>query len=130
LHAGVPDRAALGTAGTATFSAVTVQLAVVVITRVLCRGSREAAAVAEERDRLRTRMLAAEQWQKGRRDLFTGQLGAVLPLLAALADGVTDPRDEEAQRQCALRATQLRRLFAQNDEVPDPLVHEVAACVD
>ncbi|NED29189.1 hypothetical protein G3I37_30580, partial [Streptomyces anulatus] len=25
---------------------------------------------------------------------------------------------------------QLRRLFAENDEVPDPLVHEVAACVD
>ncbi|WP_241672191.1 hypothetical protein [Streptomyces sp. IB2014 016-6] len=130
LIAGTPDRAALGAAGAATFSAVSVQLAVVVITGVLCGRSREAAEAAEERDRLLTRMLAAHQWRERQRHLFAAQLGTVLPLLAALADEVTDPRDEDTRRQCALTATQLRRLFAQNDDVPDPLVHEVTACVD
>ncbi|MFE3252119.1 hypothetical protein [Streptomyces sp. NPDC059209] len=130
LVEGTPDRAALGTAGATAFGAVGVQLAVVVITRVLCSRSREAAEAAEERDRLLTRMLAAHQWRERQRDLFAAQMGTVLPLLAGLADGVTDPRDEDTQRQCALTATQLRRLFAQNDDVPDPLVHEVTACVD
>ncbi|MFB7916044.1 hypothetical protein [Streptomyces sp. NPDC056061] len=130
LSAGVPDRAALGAAGAAAFGAVDVQLAVVVITRVLHRQSREATAVAEEQDRLVTRVLAAQQWEQGQRDLFAGQLGSTLPLLAGLADGELDPRDSDTRRRCALAATQLRRLFAENDEVPDPLVHEVTACVD
>ncbi|MFB6505022.1 MULTISPECIES: hypothetical protein [unclassified Streptomyces] len=130
LSAGVPDRAAAGAAGAAAFGAVDVQLAVVVITRVLHRQSREAAAVAEEQDRLVARMVAAQQWERGRRSVFAGQLGATLPLLAGLADGELDPRDDDTRRRCALAATQLRRLFAENDDVPDPLVHEVTACVD
>lgn len=130
LSAGVPDRAALGAAGIVAFGAVNVQLAVVVITRVLRRRSEEARAVAEERDLLVTRVLTARQWERGQRTVFAGQLGLTLPLLAGLADGELDPRDGGTQRRCALAATQLRRLFAENDEVPDPLVHEVTACVD
>lgn len=130
LWAGVPDRAALGAAGAAAFAAANVQLAVIVITRVLHRQSLEATAAAEERDRLATRLLAARQWEQGQRSVFAGQLGLTLPLLAGLADGELDPRDSDTQRRCALAATQLRRLFAENDEVPDPLVHEVTACVD
>ncbi|RBM12713.1 hypothetical protein DEH69_19635 [Streptomyces sp. PT12] len=130
LSAGVPDRAALGAAGAAAFGAVNVQLAVVVITRVLRRLTQEAWAVAEERDRLLPRVLTARRWERGQRSDFAGQLGLTLPLLAGLADGELDPRDSETQRRCALAATQLRRLFAENDEVPDPLVHEVTACVD
>ncbi|MFF4081723.1 hypothetical protein ACFYZN_20250 [Streptomyces sp. NPDC001777] len=130
LSAGVPERAALGAAGAAVFGAVDVQLAVVVITQVLHRQSREAAAVAEEQDLLVARMVAAQQGEQGRRSVFAGQLGATLPLLAGLADGELDPRDDDTRRRCALASTQLRRLFAENDDVPDPLVHEVTACVD
>ncbi|MET7637219.1 hypothetical protein [Streptomyces sp. NPDC005438] len=128
--AAVPERTAFGAAGATAFGALTVQLAVLVITGVLRRQTREAVAVAEERDRLVTRVLTAEQWEKGQRSAFAGQLGVVLPLLAGLADGELDPRDRDTRRRCALAATQLRRLFAENDEVPDPLAHEVAACVD
>ncbi|MDQ0983012.1 hypothetical protein [Streptomyces sp. V2I9] len=130
LAAGVPERAAFGAAGAAAFGALAVQLAVVVVTRVLHRQSHEAAAEAEERDRSVTRMLAARQGDRDLHSLFAGRLGATLPLLAGLADGALDPRDAATQRRCALAATQLRRLFAENDDVPDPLVHEVAACVD
>ncbi|MFF2652055.1 hypothetical protein [Streptomyces sp. NPDC058045] len=130
LSAGVPDRAALGAAGAVAFSAVNVQLAVIVITRVLRRQTQEADEAAEERDRLITRVLLAQQWEEGQRSAVAGQLGSTLPLLAGLADGELDPRDGDTRRRCALAATQLRRLFAENDEVPDPLVHEVTACVD
>jgi hypothetical protein len=128
--AGVPGRAEAGAAGIVVLGTVSVQLAVVVITRMLVRRTGQAMAVAAERDRLTTRVLYAEQWEREQRSVFAGQLGATLPLLADLADGVLDPRDTGTRRRCALAATQLRRLFAENDEVPDPLVHEVAACVD
>lgn len=130
LSAGVPDRATSGAAGAAAFGAVNVQLAVVVITRVLHWQTHEAMAVAEEKDRLVTRVLTAQQWERGQRSLFADQLGSTLSLLAGLADGELDPRDSDTQRRCALAATQLRRLFAENDDMPDPLVHEVTACVD
>ncbi|MFE6768925.1 hypothetical protein ACFVFD_08115 [Streptomyces fimicarius] len=130
LATGLPDRATLGAAGAAAFGATTVQLAVLVITGALCRRGQEAMAVAEERDLLATRVLTAQQWRNDQRNLFAGQLGATLPLLADLADGILDPGDSDTRRRCALAATQLRRLFAENDEVPDPLVHEVTACVD
>ncbi|MGB3440478.1 MAG: hypothetical protein WBA97_17155 [Actinophytocola sp.] len=128
--AGVPERAEVGAAGAVALGTASVQLAVVVITRMLRRRTAMAMAVARERDRLATRVLSAEQWEREQRTVFAGQMGATLPLLADLADGVLDPRDRGTRRRCALAATQLRRLFAENDEVPDPLVHEVTACVD
>jgi hypothetical protein len=130
LVADVPGRAEVGAAGIVALGTVSVQLAVVVITRMLVGRTGQAMAVAAERDRLTTRVLYAEQWEREQRTVFAGQLGSTLPLLADLADGVLDPRDAGTRRRCALAATQLRRLFAENDEVPDPLVHEVAACVD
>jgi hypothetical protein len=106
------------------------QSAIVVITLVVRRQTRLVAQVAADRDRIATRAALAERWERDRRLTFAGQLGATLPLLVGLADRTLDPRDEDTRRRCALVATQLRRLFAENDDVPDPLVHEVAACVD
>lgn len=130
LLAGSPGRAEIAEAGAVALGTLSVQLAVVLIVRALRRRAGQAMAVAAERDRLATRVLSVEQAERGQRSLFAGQLGVTLPLLADLADGVLDPRGEEARRRCALAATQLRRLFAENDEVPDPLVHEVSACLD
>lgn len=130
LLAGTPNRGEISAAGTAALGAVSVQLAVVVFAKLLRHNANRAMAVSAERDRLVTRLLVAEQWERGQRTVFAGRLGMTLPLLADLADGVLDPRDGGTQRRCALAATQLRRLFAENDEVPDPLVHEVTACVD
>ncbi|WP_231648519.1 hypothetical protein [Saccharothrix sp. NRRL B-16348] len=126
---GTPDRAEVGNAGVVTFSVTSLQLGVVVMSRVLLRSARQAAGIAAERERAATRAALARQWEQDLRAGFAGQLGATLPLLAGLADGVLDPRADETRRRCALAATQLRRLFAENDDVPDPLVHEVAACV-
>ncbi|MEU5694406.1 hypothetical protein [Actinosynnema sp. NPDC020468] len=130
LSAGAPDRADVGRAGVVVLSVTSFQLGMFVIIRVLRRGARQAELAAAAQQRAETRVALARQWEQDLRTGFAGQLGATLPLLADLADGVLDPRDEETRRRCALAATQLRRLFAENDDVPDPLVHEVAACVD
>ncbi|MCE6996576.1 MSCRAMM family adhesin SdrC [Saccharothrix sp. S26] len=129
LLTGAPDRAEIGNAGVAVLSATSFQLGVLVMSRILLRSARQAAEDAAERERAATRAALAEQWEQDLRAGFAGQLGVTLPLLADLADGVLDPRAEDTRRRCALAATQLRRLFAENDDVPDPLVHEVTACV-
>ncbi|MFE9204250.1 hypothetical protein [Micromonospora sp. NPDC007230] len=130
LLSGVPGRAEIGAAGIVAFGAASIQLAVVPISRMLHHRTRQATSAAAAQERLITRVMSAEQWEREQRTVFAGQLGVTLPLLADLADGVLDPRDDDTRRRCSLAATQLRRLFAENDEVPDPLVHEVTACVD
>ena len=130
VAAGLPDRAGIGTAAIGLLSVISFQLAVVLVVRVLHRGARQAGEVAAERDRLTTRQALAEQRGLDHRLRFAGQLGATLPLLAGMADGTLDPRALATRQRVALAATQLRRLFAENDDVPDPLVHELSACVD
>jgi hypothetical protein len=130
LLAGIPARTELGDAAIVLFGVTTFQLAVAGLIQLLDRRAGEAAAAAAERERLATRAALAAQ---AGRDLHTGfaeQLGATLPLLAGLADGTVDSRTDEARARCTLAAAQLRRLFAENDDVPDPLVHEVAACLE
>ncbi|XVS66617.1 hypothetical protein ACQPYE_11310 [Actinosynnema sp. CA-299493] len=129
LFNGTPDRAEIGNAGVVMLSVTSLQLGVVAMSRIMLRSARQAAEVAAERERAATRAALAQQWEQDLRAGFAGQLGATLPLLADLADGVLDPRADDTRRRCALAATQLRRLFAENDDVPDPLVHEVTACV-
>jgi hypothetical protein len=105
-------------------------VAAVVITHVLTRSAEQAAEAKVDWQSAATRTALAEQWELDLRVTFAGQLGATIPLLANLADGTLDPSDEATRQSCALSATQLRRLFAENDDAPDPLVHEVTACVD
>ncbi|WP_433260016.1 hypothetical protein ACQPZF_22670 [Actinosynnema sp. CS-041913] len=130
LLAGAPGRVEIGAAGAVVLGATSFQLGVLLLVRVLLRNARQAAEVAAGQERAATRAAVAEQWAQDLRAGFAGGLGTTLPLLADLADGVLDPRAEDTRRRCAFAATQLRRLFAEHDEVPDPLVHEVAACVD
>ncbi|KZB88607.1 hypothetical protein [Amycolatopsis regifaucium] len=124
------DRAEISGVVIGGLSVITFQLATLALVRVVYRRAGEAAEASAERDRLLHRKALAEQREADQRSRFAGQLGTTLPLLAGLADRTLDPRDEAVQRRCALAATQLRRLFAENDDVPDPLVHEVSACVD
>jgi hypothetical protein len=127
---GTPTRTELGDAAIVLFGVTTFQLAIAGLIRLLDRRAGEAAAAAAERERLATRAALAAQAGHDLRTGFAEQLGATLPLLAGLADGTVDPRSAEARARCALAAAQLRRLFAENDDVPDPLVHEVGACLD
>ena len=55
---------------------------------------------------------------------------AVRQLLAGLAGGELDPADERVQHRCSVEASRLRRLIAEHDDAPSPLVHELRACAD
>ncbi|MEU8635323.1 hypothetical protein AB0C38_24435 [Amycolatopsis sp. NPDC048633] len=127
---GTPTRTELGDAAIVLFGVTVFQLAIAGLIRLLDRRASEAAAAAAERERLAIRAALADQAGHDLRTGFAEQLGATLPLLAGLADGTVDPRTPDARARCALAAAQLRRLFAENDDVPDPLVHEVTACLD
>ncbi|MGC7094371.1 histidine kinase [Amycolatopsis lurida] len=124
------DRGEIGEVAITVLSVISFQLATLALTRLVHQRARQAAEAAEERDRQAHRKVLAEQEEADQRIRFAGQLGATLPLLAAMADRTLDPRTAETRQRCVLAATQLRRLFAENDDVPDPLVHEVSACVD
>jgi hypothetical protein len=127
VHAGNGD---VGTAGVVVLSGTSFQIGVLVITRVLLRDARLAAEAAAEHDDARTREVLARQREQDLRAGFEGQLGALLPLLADLADEEVSVADEVTRLRCSVAAVQLRRLFAENDDVPDPLLHELTACVD
>jgi hypothetical protein len=54
----------------------------------------------------------------------------VLPLLRGVGDGSLSPADPEVQRRAALEAAGMRRLFAEEGDVRDPLAAELGALVD
>nr|MDT0658562.1 hypothetical protein [Micromonospora sp. DSM 115978] len=92
--------------------------------------ARDRAGAAAARAEVETERLAAGHAHRDRQarlDLVGRTAGAVLN---ELTDGRADPTDPEVQRRCALAAARLRRLIAESDDVPDPLLHELRACVD
>lgn len=89
------------------------------------RAAAVAARTSVEAERLAAGHAHQERQQRLR--LIGQTAGAVL---AELADGRADPADPAVQRCCAREASRLRRLIAESDDVPDPLLHELRACVD
>ncbi|MFI7573754.1 hypothetical protein [Micromonospora sp. NPDC049497] len=80
-------------------------------------------ALVAERD-------AAEQARQERRERLALVSGTAEEVLAELADGRADPTDPAVRRRCVLAAARLRRLIAESDDVPDPLLHELRAAAD
>lgn len=92
--------------------------------------ARTRASAAGARTRVEAERIAAGHAHRERQQrlrLIGRTAGAVL---AELADGRADPADVGVQRRCAREASRLRRLIAESDDVPDPLLHELRACVD
>lgn len=83
-----------------------------------------------ESELLRTREAIAARLHSGRRHRFAALDQGVLPLLRALRDGTADPSDPRVRRACSIEAARLRRLFAESEDAPDPLLHVVRHCVD
>ncbi|WDZ84923.1 hypothetical protein [Micromonospora cathayae] len=87
------------------------------------RAASASAAVTAQR-------LAAARAQRDRRDRLALVDATAGDVLADLAAGRADPADPAVQRRCALAAARLRRLIAESDDVPDPLLHELRASAD
>src|SRR6266508_3623941 len=88
-----------------------------------------AAASAAHAETL-TAQRTAEEVHRMRQRRFQALQHTTAHILAALADGRALPSDPSVQRSCAMEAARLRRLFAETDDLPDPLVHELEACAD
>ncbi|MFD7154250.1 hypothetical protein ACFV9C_06620 [Kribbella sp. NPDC059898] len=92
----------------------------------------DVAAVAGSATRRRARSQAdrqvADALHEDRRARYEALRSRVGPILDGLADGTLDADVADVQRRCAIEAARLRRLFAESDDVPDPLLHEIRAC--
>jgi hypothetical protein len=127
---GVADRVTLARFGTVTYATTVLQLAVALASRALDATARRAAAAAEGEAAVRRRRQVAEQLHACRQDRYDTVGRSVAPLLAGLASGELDPADRRTRHRCAVEAGRLRRLLAETDDVPDPLLHELRACAD
>ncbi len=107
-----------------------IQLAVAVAARALNVPARQAAEAATRQAEVATRRAIADSVRTARQARWAALHETVEPLLRQLADGTADPGDPAVRRSCAVAAARLRRLFAESDDVPDPLVHELHACAD
>ena len=105
-------------------------IALVAAAGVLRETARSAAASETKRAAIESARLGAVQAQRERQERLAIVSEAAGALLTDLATGRADPADPDVQRSCALAAARLRRLIAESDDVPDPLLHELRACVD
>ncbi|MEU8297967.1 hypothetical protein AB0C04_11850 [Micromonospora sp. NPDC048909] len=92
--------------------------------------ARDRAATAAATHAMTAERDAAERARRDRRDQLALVSGAAEAVLAELADGRADPTDPTVQRRAVLAAARLRRLIAEADDVPDPLLHELRAAAD
>jgi signal transduction histidine kinase len=105
-------------------------IVLVVAVNALRASAAEAAATAAAQAAVEAERLGAVRAQRERRERLSLAAEAAREVLTGLASGRLDPGDPEVQRQCAVAAARLRRLIAESDDVPDPLLHELRACVD
>ncbi|MGV9215352.1 hypothetical protein ACTFTM_26150 [Micromonospora sp. RB23] len=92
--------------------------------------ARDRAAAAAAMHTIAAERAAAEQGRQERRDRLALVGAAAGRVLGELAAGEADPADPEVQRRSVLAAARLRRLIAESDDVPDPLLHELRAAAD
>lgn len=78
----------------------------------------------------RTADAIAEQLHEDRRSRYADLATTTVPLLTDLKSGAADLADDRVRAAYAVAAARLRRLFAEHDEVVDPLLHELRACLD
>lgn len=127
---GLDDAAGLSRYVMYTYGTATLPIAFSVAASVLRTLAARTARTATARAALDAERVAAQRAQADRQErlaLVSRTAGAVL---GELADGRADPTDPAVQRRCALEAARLRRLIAESDDVPDPLLHELRAAVD
>lgn len=129
LLAGCPERQMAAGMAVSGLAICTFQVAAALMASLLKGCATAAGATAREQERVRTEAEVFARIHADQRARYSDLRRSVLPLLAGLADGSLDPADERVRRRCAIEAARLRRLFAERDQAPDPLVHELRACI-
>jgi hypothetical protein len=124
------SRAALLRLATGSVNVIGVPLCVAVGAAAVRRIHAAAVKSAREIERVRTEEAVATEAHRRRRQRFAELSGSTVPLLEGLADGSLRPEDPGVRRRCAIEAARMRRLFAEVDEVANPLLHELSYCAD
>lgn len=124
------DRVDLARYFTVVYGAGSIEIGVAWGARVLENRASAAARAATEKAALQAARTAAEQVHQDRQRRYAEVGQSVRQLLAALAARAVDLCSGDMQRRCALEASRMRRLIAEHDDVPSPLVHELRACAD
>ena len=106
------------------------ELAVLAVAMAVRRIAATAADAAVRVERARTAEAIAEQLHADRRRRYADIATTTVPLLTGLVDRTADLADPEVRAGYAVAAARLRRQFAEHDEVVDPLLHELRACLD
>jgi hypothetical protein len=106
------------------------QVAVAAGVKALDAAAGRAAAAARSEQSARERAATAQIIQAARQARWLALQEGAVPLVAELASGTADPGDAQVRVRCAVQAARLRRLLAEGDEVPGPLVHELHASAD
>ncbi|MBF9130776.1 hypothetical protein I0C86_17685 [Plantactinospora sp. S1510] len=114
----------------ATVIVLAFQLGVGMIAIVLRQLAVSSARVARAEEEVRTTEAVAAQLARDRRERYADLAETTVPLLSGLASGELDPGAESVRRSCAVEAAKMRRLFAEDATVPDPLLHELRACIE
>jgi len=125
-----PDAAALARFTMYVYGTFSLQLAVFVGGATIVGLARDRAATAAALHAMAAERAAAERGLRERRDRLALAGAAAGRVLGELAYGAADPDDPEVQRRCVLAAARLRRMIAESDDVPDPLLHELRAAAD
>ena len=107
-----------------------IQVALSVAARTLHVPAQQAEEAATREADATARQAVADRIRSARQARWLELRATAEPLLSGLAAGTADPADLAVQRACAVEAARLRRLFAEADDTPDPLVHELHACAD
>ncbi|WP_233559042.1 hypothetical protein [Micromonospora radicis] len=127
---GATGAADLARAGMALYGTSSLPVAVFTGALALAVSSRDRAASAAAANAMLAEREAAERARSERHDRLALVSGAATDVLTELAQGRADPADPEVQRRCVRAATRLRRLIAESDDVPHPLLHELRAAAD
>jgi hypothetical protein len=115
---------------TNTVSIGAMQLALGGAAIVLRRSAAIAVLSADAHEEAHRKEAIAVRIHQDRQHRYAELVAQVRPLLAGLADGTLDPAAETIRQRCAIAAARMRRLFAENDDVENKLLHELRACSD
>ncbi|WP_157407352.1 hypothetical protein [Actinomadura atramentaria] len=115
---------------TVAYTTAGIQLIFAWLGRRLHEAARQATESAGRWSAGLARSAAEEAVHAERRRRYEYLQARVEPLLRGLAEARLRPDDDAVRRRTAIEAARLRRLFAETDDTPHPLLHELRACAD
>jgi hypothetical protein len=130
IATGLGDKTTLLSAAALSINTIGFPLAGAVAALALRAVAGTAEDAAHQAEQFRTAEAIADGLHQRRRQRFADIYTTTVPLLRGLSTKMLDPRDTAVQRSCAIEAARMRRLFAETDAVPNPLLHELRHCAD